>query len=221
MTLAPFQAVPIVECGDALVEFSSTEFLLEPAYFRLGLSKSPRLFAREAVIEKLRLIQKQLHPLKLKIWDPYRSRQVQANIYWDYWRKLQIENPDLSDDELRKQVGTFVTFPSDPNRIPPHATGGAVDLTIADVHGNELPMGTGFDHFGPEASSLFYESFAQDMQIRKNRRLLRDAMESEGFRFDDEEWWHFDYGNQLWALALGKDSALYGECSDPTECDSA
>ena len=71
----------------------------------------------------------------------------------------------------------------------------------------------GFDHFGPEAASLFYEINNIDDQVRTNRKLLRDAMVAEYFRFDDDEWWHFDYGNQLWAAALNKPYAIYGECS--------
>lgn len=76
-------------------------------------------------------------------------------------------------------------------------------------------MGTPFDHFGPEAATLFYEEIGRDPEVRKNRRLLRDAMESELFRFDDDEWWHFDFGNQLWAFKYGKAFCFYGECSDP------
>jgi D-alanyl-D-alanine dipeptidase len=36
-------------------------------------------------------------------------------------------------------------------------------------------------------------------------------MMAEGFRFDDGEWWHFDYGHQLWASVFNKPYAIYGE----------
>ena len=56
-------------------------------------------------------------------------------------------------------------------------------------------MGTGFDQFGPEAASSYFEEPGQDIKIRDNRRLLREAMLSEDFRPDVEEWWHYDFGN--------------------------
>ncbi|MBU0612709.1 D-alanyl-D-alanine dipeptidase, partial [Patescibacteria group bacterium] len=48
---------------------------------------------------------------------------------------------------------------------------------------------------------------------RNNRVLLRNAMVKAGFRQDKDEWWHYDYGNQIWALELNKSFAFYGEAS--------
>ena len=42
--------------------------------------------------------------------------------------------------------------PDQIERIPPHATGGTVDLTLVDENGKELDMGTEFDFFGPETA---------------------------------------------------------------------
>jgi len=35
-------------------------------------------------------------------------------------------------------------------------------------------------------------------------------MLAEGFRVEESEWWHFDYGNQLWATHFKKPYASYG-----------
>jgi D-alanyl-D-alanine dipeptidase len=32
-----------------------------------------------------------------------------------------------------------------------------------------------------------------DPTIRKNRQLLIDAMEKQGFKVNASEWWHFDF----------------------------
>ena len=61
-------------------------------------------------------------------------------------------------------------------------------------------MGTIFDSFEPMAASLYFEEEGRDPQIRENRRLLREAMSAEDFRFDEFEWWHFDFGNQYGQL---------------------
>jgi D-alanyl-D-alanine dipeptidase len=43
-----------------------------------------------------------------------------------------------------------------------------------------------------------------------NRRLLHNTMTDAGFVNLPSEWWHFDYGDQLWAWANKKDHAIYG-----------
>lgn len=213
MTLLKYEHIKIRDLGEPLIDLSNFDFLLEPSYYNRDLSKDSRVYIRKAIVEKLKTIQQELVNYRFKIWDGWRSREVQHNIYMDHWQKLKCEHPDWKEEKLKKEVGKFVTVAYDPHRIPIHATGGSIDLTLTDLSGNELEMGTGFDHFGPEAASLFYEINNIDDQVRTNRKLLRDAMVAEHFRFDDDEWWHFDYGNQLWAAALNKPYAIYGECS--------
>ena len=129
---------------------------------------------------------------------------------------MKTEHPDWSEERLRERVGTFVTVATDPTRIPTHTTGGSVDLTLVDEIGAELDMGTGFDHFGPEAAALYFEQGGRgNATARRNRRILREALTSADFRFEDDEWWHFDYGNQIWAAASGKPQAAYGEVNTP------
>ncbi len=77
-------------------------------------------------------------------------------------------------------------------------------------------MGTAFDHFGPEAASLYFEENPGNDTARENRKALREAMVSEGFNMDKDEWWHFDYGNQKWALESGHPEAVFGEAETPT-----
>jgi D-alanyl-D-alanine dipeptidase len=71
-----------------------------------------------------------------------------------------------------------------------HNKGGAVDITLVDSLGNELPMGTEFDHFGIEAHHG-YTKLPQ--KIIENRKLLKSTMEKNGFRSITTEWWHYDF----------------------------
>lgn len=77
-------------------------------------------------------------------------------------------------------------------------------------------MGTGFDHFGAEASRDYFEQNGRNLKVRDNRRILYAAMKEAGFTTDPDEWWHFDFGNQKWAVEAGKQSAFYGEVTDAT-----
>jgi len=211
MTNIKYEHVEIRECGQPLVDLSKYSFDLDPFYFNQGLTEDSALYTREEIAEKLCRIQEGLNGHRFKIWDPWRPRVLQARIYQQYWEELASANPEWDEEKLRVEVGVFVTIPDNPTRIPPHSTGGSIDLTLVGPDGVELDMGTVFDHFGPEAGSMYYEEPGRDERVRNNRRLFREAMIEEDFRIDEDEWWHFDFGNQLWAADKGKPYAIYGE----------
>lgn len=86
-----------------------------------------------------------------------------------------------------------------------HNYGLAVDITIADEHGNELPMGTPVDHLGPEANIDREEQMVARGVIseteRQNRLLLRRVMTTAGFKPLRTEWWHFNLVSKRQAQA--------------------
>lgn len=215
MTLVKYNKIKIRENNESLVDLAKFGFVLEPKYFEEGLSSESKMFLREGVAQKLLKIQQSLGGLRLKIWDGFRSRDVQNNIYQNYWEEVKKVHPDWDEEKLKNEVGVFVSPPYQEDRIPPHTTGGAVDLTLVDSDGNDLDMGTEFDYFGPEASSFFYEVYLDQPKIAENRKILREAMLAEDFTLDADEWWHFDYGSQIWALKRGKPFAIYGDMKTP------
>ena len=211
MTLFAYGHIPIEECGEPLVDIASFGFVLEPVYYNSGIFDSADILLRKSVTIRLATARDKIEPFNFKIWDGWRPREVQQKIYLKYWKEVKAEHPQWPEDRLHAQVGTFVSVATDSNRIPLHSTGGAVDLTIVDEKGLNLEMGTKFDHFGPQAAALYYENIESNELIRDNRRLLRNSLPEAEFRFDEDEWWHFDYGNQIWASALNKSKAIYGE----------
>lgn len=77
-----------------------------------------------------------------------------------------------------------------------HNYGLAVDITIVDEQGNELPMGTPVDHLGKEANidrekQMVMEGVISETE-RQNRLLLRRVMTAAGFTPLRTEWWHFN-----------------------------
>ena len=59
-------------------------------------------------------------------------------------------------------VGRFWAPPSESAATPPpHSTGGAVDLTLADAQGLELAMGGAIDAIGPVSEPLHYAAMAE------------------------------------------------------------
>ncbi len=204
-------SIPIRDNNEPLVDLAIFDFVLEPRYFRTGLTAERRILLREGAAEKLVTAQQSLGNYKLKIWDGYRPRGVQDALYRKYFDHLRAQHPEWPQEKIETEATIYIASASDQAIIPPHATGGAVDLTLVDANGQELDMGTGFDFFGPAARSRYFDEHSIDQTVQNNRKLLREAMEAAGFHEYQEEWWHFDYGNQLWAFDLGKPFAIYGE----------
>lgn len=105
---------------------------------------------------------------RIKVFDCYRPLDVQRKMW------AIVSNP---------------IYVADPAKGSIHNRGGAVDLTIVDSQGNELDMGTPFDHFGPE-SAHDYPQLSE--QVKENRRLLRKIMGRHKFKTFDSEWWHYN-----------------------------
>ena len=220
MTNLVFENVPIKENYDPMVNMAEYPFVIAPMYFDWNLSDSKELWVRKAIADKLLNIQKEhLDSMgrKFKIWDPWRSRIVQNNIYQKFWDELAAENPDWDHEKLTHEVGVFVTKADQPTRIPPHATGGSIDLTVIESDGTEVDFGTVFDHFGPEAATQYFEKNNENDTAKINRRWLHKIMVEAEFETDIDEWWHFDLGNQKWAIQSGRIEAFYGEVVDPIE----
>jgi D-alanyl-D-alanine dipeptidase len=134
----------------------------------------PRALLRRSPAEALAAVQADLRRqgLGLKIWDAYRPLPVQQKM-WDLIRdERYVSNPAVNKGR--------------------HTRGTSVDVTLVDAEGRELPMPTAYDDFSEKAHSR-YEGPGLTPDQRRNRALLRKAMEAHGFTVLPTEWWHFDY----------------------------
>ena len=96
---------------------------------------------------------------------------------------------------IQKKMWEIVSNPNyvaDPKKGSIHNRGGAVDITLVDLQGNQLDMGTPFDFFGIEASHNF-EQLSDE--IKANRKLLRKIMTQNNFKIFESEWWHYNLKN--------------------------
>ena len=106
--------------------------------------------------------------LRLKLFDAFRPLDVQ----WALWRAL----PDPR----------FVADPSREEGM--HPRGVAVDLTLADTGGADLPMGTGFDEMTARSA---HDAVDLDPEAIRNRALLLGVMAATGWEHIASEWWHY------------------------------
>lgn len=126
--------------------------------------------AAEAVVRanrKLRLL-----GYGLLIHDAYRPWYV-TKVFWD-------ATPD------DKKV-----FVADPAKGSRHNRGCAVDLTLYDLKTKRpVEMVSTYD----ETTDRAYPDYRGGTSLQRwHRKLLRDAMEAEGFTVYEAEWWHFDF----------------------------
>jgi D-alanyl-D-alanine dipeptidase len=82
-------------------------------------------------------------------------------------------------------------FVADPSQGSRHNRGCAVDLTLYDLKtGKPVEMVSTYD----ETTDRAYPDYPGGTSLQRwHRKLLREAMESEGFTVYDAEWWHFDF----------------------------
>lgn len=126
---------------------------------------------RASVAERLVVAQKYLKEkgYGLKIWDAYRSRDTQMKLWRTMQNRSYVANP-------KEGIGSM------------HNRGAAVDATLVDASGREVPMPTDFDSFTPAA---LIEYKGGDQTVRANLKLLQKAMAHGGFYGLRTEWWHF------------------------------
>lgn len=196
-----------------------------PPYWTKVEGATEKLLLRQSVAEKLLRVNARANEagLELFLFDAWRPRAVQA-FFHDVWmpRELQRRRPDLSGAGLTEEVERYWAAPStDENSPAPHATGGAVDLTLRWQGGDGLWMGSLFDDVTALANRDRFENLSpdnfsfSDQEARANRRLLHWLMAEEDFAGHPDEWWHFSWGDQMWAALNGAPHAHYGLAAEP------
>lgn len=193
-----------------------------PPYWRRIEGSIPDLLLRRGVAEKLAAVNARLGPagLELFVFDAWRPRAVQSYFH-DVWMPAELHkrDPALTGEALREAVERYWAAPTiDPSSPAPHETGAAVDLSVRWKDGELLWMGSLFDDVTEIAHRDRFEGLPShtishsDEEARANRRLLHWVMIEEGFAGHPNEWWHFSWGDQLWAAFTGS-RAHYGLAS--------
>jgi len=233
--MKPYQLVPIQECHEPLVEIPP-QFARETPhpYLRLSApySNCSPYYLRQGVLNRLLQAQVELRRVQpnwnIQIFDAYRPIAVQRYmVNYTFEQMLRAKNltaTSLSADQhqaLLQEVYQFWAEPSqDPRKPPPHSTGAAIDLTLVDQTGTPIEMGSPIDELSPRSYPDYYATLEPDLElgvsakqaqmVHQNRLLLRQSMKAAGFEQHPNEWWHFSYGDQLWAWLASQPSACYG-----------
>ncbi len=148
------------------IKYATTDNFVKEIIYPCG-----RFFLRPEVanaLEKVSVLLKE-KGFKLILFDGYRPKPAQQKL----WDKVPDSN--------------YVAPPSEGSM---HNRGVAVDLSLTDMDGNELDMGTPYDFFGPKGHHDYTDLPKSILDLRKT---LKSVMEANGFQSIRTEWWHYSY----------------------------
>ncbi len=156
-------------CGDGIIVdlcFYTTKNFMNKKFY----SHNEPFLHKDAAVALAKAVKAaQKHGYKLFISDAYRPMPVQRALWQALPDERYVANPEK---------GGF------------HTRGIAVDITLVDKNGHQLPMPSEIDDMTEKAHRKNYEKLPQN--IRENILLLEKIMDEAGFEPFAFEWWHYN-----------------------------
>lgn len=203
--------IPVQENHEQLVDLRKfSEFFVDT---RKKSDQKSYFKIRKSVADKLINAAKNLPDgYRFLIIEGYRPLSVQKQYFDEYTSELNKLHPDWINEKIYAETCKFV---APPDKLPPHCTGSAIDLTLADSAGKEIDMGVVINA-DPENSNNACYTMATNIsdEAKINRQILIDALNNEGFVNYQFEIWHWSYGDRWWAYHTKNQFAIYGAIKD-------
>ncbi len=212
-------SIPIVECYEPLIDIKDYNEIFYGPPPECPLTAACYTKMRKSVYAKLCAAQKMLpQGLKFKLYEGYRSLEVQQILFDQEFSKISKAFPQWSYAQ-RFHEATRLASPvknlDGSTNIPPHNTGGAVDIEIMTNTGELIEMGMAakdWSNVNPELCMTHNKTIS--MEAQKNRQLLLTVLEQQGFINYPNEWWHFSYGDRYWAYYQLEKRAIYSSVEE-------
>ena len=150
--------------------------------------ESAKCILTRSASEALKKVQREMSAAgyTLKIFDCYRPQEaVDHFVQWVRDTDDQKMKAQYYPNEDKSQLieKGYIADQSG------HSRGSTLDLTLVENSSStELDMGTPFDYFDTLSNT---DDPRISEQQRRNRLLLKAAMENHGFVNYDKEWWHY------------------------------
>jgi zinc D-Ala-D-Ala dipeptidase len=206
LPLEEIKKIVIHESNEPLVEISETgclKLLKEHRYLSGKL--------RQGACELLYKASENLpEGYSLLVVTAYRPVWMQKELYRGRLKQLARKHPFMLVFQYPKWKKLVNRYTSPPGGSS-HQYGGAVDVTIIDDKGERLDMGTTLTDFGVKVHT---ENDLITNEHRKNRNMLYNAMIQAGFVNYPLEWWHYSYGDRMWAAYSGRKECFYGKIEE-------
>ncbi|MBR1948773.1 MAG: D-alanyl-D-alanine carboxypeptidase family protein [Alphaproteobacteria bacterium] len=142
------------------------------------------------------------------IYEAYRPLSSQIALWNEVVAKEKNNHPekDINSEDFIALCNKFVANPY--RQGSGHQSGAAIDVSLVDDKGKEHDMGgtvRGFDN------TAEFDCPNISKEARNNREILKKALEEVGFVNYPSEWWHYSFGDRLWAKLTGSKIAIFGK----------
>lgn len=208
-------AVPVVDNNEPMVNLTNQA--------ELAYGPSPEVpnntdytKMRKTVYDMVIAAQKKLPKgLRFCIYESYRSLALQKMLFDNRYNKLKALYPEWTPEYLFNQttvlVSPVVNLDGSHN-VPPHSTGGAIDIYLVDENNHPVEMGIHPADWidDKDGSVSATQSTHISAEAKQNRKIMSDALRSVGFVNYPTEYWHWSYGDRYWAYQSHHDHAIYG-----------
>ncbi len=202
LPLEEIKKIKVNETNEPLVEIENTErvvLLEDHRYLDARLRKSAKNLLSVAANNLPT-------GYKLLIVTAYRPVWMQKELYRRREKQIAKAHPFLmifQYPKWRKLVNSYTAPPGGSS----HQYGGATDVAVIDPQGKRVDMGTSLTGYGVMVHT---ENDLITNEQRNNRKMLYEAMTKAGFVNYPLEWWHYSYGDRMWAAYSRKDACFYG-----------
>lgn len=170
------------------------------------LADKEHIYLRKTVYEKLLEAQKYLpENYYFKIFSAYRPLEEQQALWKRKFAYFKQKYPSASEEKITQLTKAVCSDPR--NGFGGHQTGGAIDIGLCDKQGQSYEMGTNHSEVKDKTRT---KSKKLTIAERKNRYILYNALTKVGFVNYPAEWWHYSYGDRMWAAYTGKKKCVYG-----------
>ena len=158
-------------------------------------SKNKKILLNKKVVDALIRAKKDLPKgYNFCIMYGYRSLEEQTEIVKQTEIELKKSHPNNWEKLLDKYTGGYKDLKEKKISFMNHRSGNAVDLKLVN---GEKEVNLGGVKLNQKDNLDYYENKRnlsdEDNDIKINRHILKDSLESQGFEFYSKEWWHWGY----------------------------
>lgn len=142
------------------------------------------------------------------IYEAYRPMDAQIKLWDSVVLQKQKEFPemDITSEEFISICNIYAANPY--RQGSGHQSGASIDISLVDDNGTEYDMGGEVRGFNSTAE---FDCPCISEQARQNRTILKSTLTKVGFINYPAEWWHYSFGDRLWAKLTGSKLAIFSK----------
>lgn len=208
-------AITIIENHEPMIDLATQqEIVFGPSPEIPNNTEYTKL--RKTVYEKLKLAQSILPKgLHFSLYEGYRSIHLQKMLFDNRSKQIKALHPHWSQDQIFIETTKFVSPVINQDKsenIPPHSTGGAIDVYLIDDNGKPVEMGIQPKDWMNDIDGTISLTASQIItdEAKNNREIMSNALTTVGFVNYPTEYWHWSYGDRYWAYYKNQPHAIYG-----------